>query len=115
MKIIEINQDEIIFNNGMKIKQYHRQDCCEEVYADFSQLQDTSILEDTFNNGVFVFPHRFGFVICGDCGYNYYVPCYNIQNGYYSDRLEISFPTKNKKEKWNHQTLNIIKKENTYE
>ena len=110
MKIIKITDDEIIFDNDMTISQDHDQDCCEEVYADFKQLHDTFIMTERFNNGVFVSPHKFGFVIYGDSEYSYYVPCYNIQNGYYSDDLTITFPSKNKKGKWNYQTINIVDK-----
>ena len=112
MKIVSISQEEILFDNKMAITQQHEQDCCEAVYADFEQLNDTSIKNETFNNGVNVVEHQLGFVIYSDSGNSYYVPCYNIQNGYYSDNLSITFPSKSKgnNKKWNYQTINIKNK-----
>ena len=40
MKIIEITNDYIKFDNGKCITYDHEQDCCEDNYADFDQLDD---------------------------------------------------------------------------
>jgi hypothetical protein len=84
MKIIEITEEGIKFNNGIEVKHYHEQDCCEEVYADWKQLEDTNIMEREFDDVNIEKVKGSGFRING-----YFVPCYNVQNGYYSSALEL--------------------------
>ena len=87
-KIQEITKDHIQFTNGDKITYNHEQDCCENNYADFEQIDDLAkqyefqgelIFEKTENTGF-----RFGDKRC-----MFYVPCYSEQNGYYSNELNI--------------------------
>lgn len=40
MKIKEITEEAIIFDNGNTITFWHEQCCCEENFADFAQLDD---------------------------------------------------------------------------
>lgn len=39
-KIIKINEDEIVFDDGCKITYTHQQECSEWNHADFEQLDD---------------------------------------------------------------------------
>ena len=43
MRIVEIGEKEIKFNNGYILSQYHDQDCCEQVYADFELLKHYNV------------------------------------------------------------------------
>ena len=83
MKVISITEYEVLFDNGHRIVHYHEQDCCEFNYADFTSLKDTTFetdehadidLEEVIN-GVRINGH--------------FVPCYSVQNGYYSDDVSI--------------------------
>ncbi len=81
---------------------YHYQDCCEKVYADWDTANKNlptliSMMEDirrieikgTPDMGItlFFYPEERDF---GDGGrYGIFVPCYNAQNGYYSNELEL--------------------------
>jgi hypothetical protein len=89
MKIKEITEDHILFDNGIKITYYHNQDCCENVYADFRQLLDTTILVEDFKR-----LYMQGIKDTGVRLNGYLIPCYNYQNGYYSSDLTIivSYP-----------------------
>lgn len=78
-------QGGILFDNNTGLIDYHEQDCCEHVYADFSNL-DSGILKHKFES-ISLEDTREGFRF-GDAR-KYFVPCYNEQNGYYSDYLEI--------------------------
>lgn len=92
MKIREINCDGVFFDNNSQIRGYHSQDCCEDVYADFEYLRDETELEDYDFEETIEFenvPHA-GFRF-GDSRRKFFVPCYNIQNGYYSDELTIEY------------------------
>jgi hypothetical protein len=80
-------QGGILFDDETGLIDYHEQDCCEHVYADFSNL-DSGILNHEFKN-INLQEVKEGFRF-GDTR-KYFVPCYNEQNGYYSDYLEICY------------------------
>lgn len=102
MKIVEINDEEIKFNNGYILYYYHSQDCCEHVYADFEVLKSYNLstktgktinikdidFEENLQNlieGI----NEAGFNMISKIGEKFFVPCYNVQNGYYNDELEL--------------------------
>ena len=88
------DEDKIVFTNGIEITDYHDQDCCEHVYADWKQLEDTEIKNRIFND-IKIEPIKdSGFRLNG-----FFVPCYDEQNGYYSNNLEltIEYPDGKKK------------------
>lgn len=85
-----------VLNGGtLEISSYHQQDCCESVYADMSVLKyhQESLkgkeLQQISIKGV----ESMGFLLCLYFGYDdnekIFIPCYNSQNGYYSDNLEL--------------------------
>lgn len=84
VKISEITSEHIEFSDGTIIYGEHRQDCCEQVYADFKSLVDTAITELEFRELEIEPVADAGFRING-----FFVPCYNIQNGYYLDKLDL--------------------------
>jgi hypothetical protein len=78
--------------NNIIIEDYHEQDCCEHVYADFSALEDTTFFDEIKGknltakevaNNIELVEGK-GFRIFG-----YFVPCYNVQDGYYSSNLTL--------------------------
>lgn len=95
MKITEINDEEVVFDNGNRITYHHCPDCCEVNYADFSYLEDeTGIFETEFPEDILIEPvdgagFRFG-TLCR----NFFVPCYSEQNGYYSTDIYICYSDK---------------------
>lgn len=111
MKIKEINEEKIIFDNGYKLEYYHEQDCCENVYADFEILRTYNLstktgktikieeidfeedLEKLIEGKV-----EAGFNMISKIGEKFFVPCYNEQNGYYSSELELILYKANIKE-----------------
>lgn len=102
MKIKEINEEKIVFDNGYELEYYHEQDCCEHVYADFEVLKDYNISTKTgktINIKEIDFKEDLeeliegiqeqGFNMISKIGEKFFVPCYNEQNGYYSSELEL--------------------------
>lgn len=90
MKIREVDSCRILFDTGDEITFYHEQNCCENNYADFSQLDDIA------RNTAFQKPLTFEFVEgsgfrFGNEDKMFFVPCYSIQNGYYSTDINILF------------------------
>jgi len=84
MKFKQYIEDGILFDDGTEITARHYQSCCEHVYADFEQLEDTGFMEAEFHGvSIEVVPNN-GFKLNG-----YFVPCYNRQNGYYGSNLEL--------------------------
>lgn len=80
----EMGVDGLEASNGIKIKDYHEQDWCEYVYADWSSLDDTTFYDTVFYKIQIEFIKNVGFRING-----YLVNCYNCQNGYYSSGLDL--------------------------
>jgi hypothetical protein len=95
MKIWKISEEAIEFYDGSKITYHHDPDCCEDNYADFEQLEDGAFKYD------FKLPLKFeaiedaGFRF-GDKNRLFFVPCYSVQNGYYSSEITISYDGKEK-------------------
>ena len=93
MKITNINDYEIRFDNGKRITFDHVQDCCERNYAQFEYLKeelDGAIFDMEFQEPL-VFEHlKYGFNF-GNHGKMFFIPCYSAQNGYYSRGVDIYF------------------------
>ena len=102
MKIIEIKENKIIFDNEYELESYHEQDCCEDVYADFEVLKDYNVSTKTgktINIKDIDFEEHLEYLIQGienegfnmisKIGEKFFIPCYNFQNGYYSSELEL--------------------------
>lgn len=89
----------------------HEQDCCENVFADFSPMEDhadqldNKFLAELIIKGV----DEMGFLLCfilkqNEDNHDYtreslkvFIPCYNEQNGYYSDDLTLVIELNNTK------------------
>lgn len=88
--IVKVTQEHIELSNGALITYDHYQDCCEQNYADFEAIADR--IEDAEFDEPIVFEksgdHGFRF---GNPGNMLYVPCYSIQNGYYSNAVDIYY------------------------
>lgn len=105
MKIEEIVADSedcqyIRFDDGSILSSVHERDCCEEVYADFRNMQvmmpmdknfvwarELDFYEDILNSIVKV--PGVGFYIVTKQGICILVSCYNDNNGYYSNDLAL--------------------------
>ena len=84
MKIVKVSDDGIEFDDGSTLVAHHEQDCCEQVYADFCVLKDQFIMDVEFDSVEIQKVEGSGFRLNKT-----FIPCYNKQNGYYSDRLEL--------------------------
>lgn len=75
----------IVLNDGTEIVGAHSQDCCEYNYADMAALEDTTFFDQVkTSDGILFDCSDYGFAMSG-----YFVPCYSIQNGYYSNDISI--------------------------
>jgi len=92
MKIKQITNDCILFDNGNEITYGHEQDCCESNYAYFLSLteDDVNYNYDFDENLEFEAIKNSGFRFGSD-GVYIFVPCYSEQNGYYSCDVDIYY------------------------
>lgn len=105
MKLINIEWG-LEFENGNTLRDHHEQDCCEEVYADFDNMQamvnpfacegkneldlkELDFFEDLLSSIVPI--DGLGFYIVTKQGICILVSCYDIQNGYYSSNLSLVY------------------------
>lgn len=91
MKIAKITSDFVLFNNGSKITFNHEQDCCENNYADFKQIEEAAMECEFPENLIFEMVDGSGFRFGGVGTYMFFVPCYSDQSGYYSSDIDIYF------------------------
>ncbi len=91
MKIKEITEEAIIFDNGNTITFWHEQCCCEENFADFAQLDDIARNTEFDKNLDFEFVEEQGFRFGNQPDRMFFVPCYSVQNGYYSYEITIMY------------------------
>lgn len=104
MKITDIKNtdDKVSFiykKKELSLESYHDQDCCENVYADFSVMKyyKDSLIGKKVREFTIKGVKDIGFLMCFDIGsdeYDYkwvkiFIACYNSQNGYYSDELKL--------------------------
>ena len=90
MKIIKADLDSILFDTGDEITCYHEQNCCENNYADFMQLDDIARNTEFKKPLTFEFVDGSGFRF-GNENKMFFIPCYSEQNGYYSSAIDILF------------------------
>lgn len=93
MFIKKVWKDYIEFENGSILTSAHLPDWCEYNYADFMQLEQLALAHD--------FDKKLRFEYVDDCGFRFgdkhrmfFVPCYSMQNGYYSSVVDIWYNDK---------------------
>lgn len=93
MRIVKITEYSIEFDNGKSIEFNHYADCCEDNYADFKQL-DSLAREVDFNEPLVFESSLYGFRFGNPPINMFFVPCYSVQSGYYSNELDIWYDDK---------------------
>ena len=92
MKIRKVMFGYLEFDNGMTINSFTSYD--DEYannYADFTQLLDTVAMDIDFDTDLVFVKNHFGFSFGNKRHSKFFVPCYTIQNGYYTDTTDIYF------------------------
>jgi len=94
MKIKQICEDWIEFDNGNTITFDHDQDCCEHNFADFSQLEDIVTEVEFDSELIFEAVENSGFRFGSKNTPMFFIPCYSSQNGYYTTEIDIYYNNK---------------------
>ena len=110
MKIKEIREEMVIFDDGSRLFSDHLQDCCEWHYLDFNMLKDYNISPKTgkpidiyqqefdFLNGVpFKRVKGMGIILYDKDENGYLINGYGYNNGYYGGNIDLVYEDKNKK------------------
>ena len=90
MRIKKLIYEAICFDNGSFITFDHEQNCCEDNYADFDQLESEAYDFD-FQKPLDFEMVEYGFLFGNKGSRMFFVPCYSYQNGYYSDAVDIVY------------------------
>ena len=92
MRIKEITNEYIAFDDGSLMTYHHYQDCCEYNYADFSYIrEEPGIYIFDFDKDLIFEPVDGSGFRFGSGKFMVFVPCYSDQNGYYSSDIDIYF------------------------
>jgi len=91
VKVINIKDDRIIFDNGVMMYSEHYQECCESHFLDFSNisLEDFDGLEFDLDGEFFNRIEDYGIELVPLNGHTVKIPGYASNNGYYSDQLTL--------------------------
>ncbi len=92
-KVIEINENYIIFDNGMNLSSDHDSDCCEHHWVEFKSvnLKDFEGLEFNLEDDNFFERIKdYGIALKPIFGHPIRIPGYGSNNGYYSDNLSLT-------------------------
>jgi len=89
---IDIPEGIIYFNNGIRLKDFHVQDCCESHYWDLNHLNLDDFRGLTFDLSTDDFFERikdYGIQLIANNDIKISIPCYGYNNGYYSSYLSF--------------------------
>jgi hypothetical protein len=92
MKVLQLKDEEIIFEDGTKLYSHHDQDCCESHYLDFThtKLEDFEGLNfDLSNEDFFERVPDYGIRLKPTNGLPVAIPGYGYNNGYYTENLSL--------------------------
>jgi len=96
MKIKEVTDEHILFDNGSTITFAPTKEFYNDNYADFTQL-DESALDYEFNEDAMKFEtvDQYGFRFGSKESYMFFIPCYSDLDGYYSSDIDVYFNSEN--------------------
>lgn len=91
-KVIRIEGEELVFDNGARLWSNHDTDCCEHHYLSFGDLtlDDFEDLEFDLTDGInFKRIVDYGIELIPIHGHSVKIPGYGSNNGYYSSDLTL--------------------------
>jgi len=103
LKVVKVEDEQIEFDNGMKLYSNHDSDCCENHYLSFKDLKldDFEGLEfDLSNDDFFKKIDDYGIELIPTNGFSVKVPGYGSNNGYYSTNLQLCLSGNGIEKEW---------------
>lgn len=92
LKVVKIEYNEIVFNDGTRLLSNHNQDCCEQHYLEFANLDisDFDGLKFDLTSGDFFNRVKdYGIELKPITGHVVRVPGYGSNSGYYSSNIDL--------------------------
>lgn len=92
LKVVELFEGGLKFDNGISLYSEHERDCCESHYMSTSDLtlEDFEGLEfDLSNDNFFERIEGYGIALKPINGFPVRIPAYGDNNGYYSSNLSL--------------------------
>jgi hypothetical protein len=92
LKVVKIENDELLFNDGTRLLSNHEYKCCEHHYLDFANLDISEFdgLEfDLTSDDFFKRVEDYGIELKPIKGHVVRVPGYGSNNGYYSSDIDL--------------------------
>ena len=92
LKVVKVDEDCIVFENGIQLYSNHNRDCCESHYLSMQDLtiDDFNGLEfDLTNDNFFKRIEGYGIELIPVNGHSVKIPGYYYNNGYYSSNLDL--------------------------
>ena len=92
VKVVKIDNEEVIFSDGTRLVSSHDDDCCESHYLDFNHVDiaDFEELEfDLTNDDFFTRIEDYGIELNPIHGHSIKIPGYGSNNGYYGDNIDL--------------------------
>jgi hypothetical protein len=92
LKVLKIENDQLVFSDGTRLLSEHDTDCCEHHYLDFADLDisDFDGLEfDLTNENFFNRIEDYGIELKPIKGHSVKVPGYGSNNGYYGSNIDL--------------------------
>ncbi len=103
LKVVKLEDEQIEFENGVKLFSNHDSDCCENHYLSFKDLtmDDFEGLEfDLTNDNFFKKIDDYGIELIPIHGHSVKVPGYGYNNGYYSTNLQLCISGEGVNKEW---------------
>jgi len=92
VKVVTVNSESLVFDNGVVLTSNHETDCCEDHYLSFADLTladfdglEFDLTSDTFFERI----EDFGITLNPLVGHPVSIPGYGSNNGYYSSNLDL--------------------------
>ena len=91
-KVVSIDMEYIKFDNGAVMYSHHLQDCCEQHFLSFKDLQLSDfdgLSFDLTSDRFFTRVPGFGIRLVPNVGHEVPIPGYGYNNGYYGSNLNL--------------------------
>ena len=92
-KVTKVTNDSVLFDNGLELSSYHSTDCCEHHWVEFSAVGINDFDDLEFDLSTDKFFNRipdYGIELVPVKGWSVRIPGYGNNNGYYSDKLDLT-------------------------
>lgn len=93
LHVVQVDSENITFNNGMRLTSLHQSDCCENHYLSMSDLTLSDFEGLEFNlsqDNFFKKIEDYGIELIPIVGHSVKIPGYGYNNGYYSTSLDLA-------------------------